>query len=117
MGETFPVLDQTGRDRIHRVGGHSLWQRMVEMFLANAPARMAGLDDLTDLKAVEQAAHSLKSSAGNLGATRLQHIAGQIEQAAGAGDAKAAATLCAEARSVYEDTRVELEREQGGNGK
>lgn len=114
MVENQPILDPGGGDRIRRVGGESLWHRMVEMFLANAPARMAGLDDGSDLKTMEQAAHSLKSSAGNLGASRLQYIAERIEVAAGAGDSDACAELCAEARRVYDDTRQALERERGG---
>ena len=113
MADSEPILDQTGSDRIRRVGGDALWHRMVEMFLANAPARMAGLDDTADLKAVEQAAHSLKSSAGNLGATRLQYMAERIELAALAGDLDACVALCADVRVVYEDTRAALERERG----
>lgn len=76
------LLDESAFARLHRIGGKELVGKMIDIFLKNAPQRIAtarkGEKD-GDLKVVEQAMHSLKSSAGNLGAVELQHLAAQIE--------------------------------------
>lgn len=88
------VLDRAAATRLHRIGGTRLLQGMIELFLEHAPARLAAADAALaagTLGEAERAWHSLKSSAGNLGAVRLQAAAGQAEAAAAAGDGAAAA--------------------------
>jgi two-component system, sensor histidine kinase and response regulator len=69
------------------LGGLSFMHDMVDLFLETTPPRLqAARAALVERKldAVEQAAHSLKSSAANLGADEVQELAGTIEQLAAA---------------------------------
>ena len=82
--------DPAALARIHRIGGDKLVGKIVALFLENAPQRLqAALDaaDRGDVAAVEQAVHSLKSSAGNVGATRVQELAATAEELAEKGEA------------------------------
>lgn len=89
------VLDPAALARLDRLGGERLVRRMVELFVELGEVRVAAAREglaSGDLDAVERAAHSLKSSAGNLGAGRLQAVAERVETraeragGAGAGD-------------------------------
>jgi two-component system sensor histidine kinase/response regulator len=75
-------FDPTALEMLRRVGKDVLVARMVGMFVANAPARLAAMRaavDSSDSDGVVRAAHSLKSSAGQLGAIRLQGMLAAIE--------------------------------------
>lgn len=78
------LLDATAITRLIRIGGVALAKQMIELFLQHGPERMAHAEAghaVGDMKAIEHASHSLKSSAGNVGATRLQHAAAAVENA------------------------------------
>ena len=78
-------LDGAALERLHKLGGTELVQRMVEIFLENVPKRMADARDgfeAGDLEAVERGVHSMKSSAGNVGATTLMQLAETAEDLA-----------------------------------
>lgn len=75
--------------RLHGLGGDTLVDKMIVAFLANASLNVdAACAALAwrDADGVERAAHSLKSSAANLGAVRLQELARSAEQGASIGD-------------------------------
>ena len=78
------ILDQSALDRLRDWGGEKLLRQMIRLFLENAPARMAqireGLSE-GDVKESEKGAHSLKSSAANVGALRVRDIAANMERA------------------------------------
>jgi HPt (histidine-containing phosphotransfer) domain-containing protein len=83
-----PVLDGTALERLRRLGGPDLVRRLVELYLANGPERMRSLSDGAaegDADRVERGAHTMKSSAGNLGAVRLQRTAEALEASAAEG--------------------------------
>lgn len=70
---------------LRRVGGEALVAEMIELFLADAPARMGRLRDAlaaADPGGVAAAAHSFRSSCGNLGAERCRSACERIELAA-----------------------------------
>lgn len=74
---------------LHRVGGEKLVRKMTALFFQNAPERLAEIQQslsLEDRSAGERAAHSLKSSAGQLGAIKLQQLCDGIENALHAAD-------------------------------
>ena len=76
----------------------SLIADMVEMYLADVPPRIAAMQAAHrsgDAKALASAAHALKGSASNLGASRLSAICKVIE-AAGNADQLADATAALE---------------------
>jgi HPt (histidine-containing phosphotransfer) domain-containing protein len=83
------VLDDAAIERLTRIGGATLVVQMIRLFLEHGPQRLAQTDagqSTHDLRAIEHGAHSLKSSAGNLGAVRLQHAAAAVEQATESAD-------------------------------
>lgn len=93
------VLDPAAFARLERIGGAGLVRRMCETFLGFAPGRRAALEaarGAADWAAAADAAHALKSSAGNVGAERLRELAQRAELAAGASDQVALAALSPE---------------------
>jgi HPt (histidine-containing phosphotransfer) domain-containing protein len=80
-----PALDPAAIERLHRLGGTKLVRGMIESFMTYAPTRMQAAHDAlaaNDLEQIRQAAHALKSSAGNLGASMLQETCRTLEVAA-----------------------------------
>lgn len=80
-----PMLDPKAIERLHRIGGDNLVRSMMTSFIENAAARMAAARagaQSGDARAVSDAAHALKSSAGNVGATSLQMVAQKVEREA-----------------------------------
>ena len=78
-----PILDPSAVERLSRIGGNRLVHAMVGSFLENGAARIQSARDAAaagDAQGVSDAAHALKSSAGNLGATTLQLTAQKVER-------------------------------------
>jgi two-component system sensor histidine kinase/response regulator len=71
-----------GLRTLDRKGGPSRFGRVVSRFAEIAPSLLAAIHDTceqNDVEALWRAAHSLKSSAGALGATRVAQRCGEIE--------------------------------------
>jgi PAS domain S-box-containing protein len=84
---------------------------LIDKFMQEVPARLRALDEALrsrDGGAAARAAHSLKGSAGVLGARPMAAAALRTEEAALAGDIEAAAEICAMLRDEYERVRVWL---------
>ena len=85
---TPDVIDVAALERLQRIGGSGLARQMIALFLEQGTARvqqaLAAVSD-SDAAGVERAAHALKSSAGNVGASRLQRMAEEAESAAEGG--------------------------------
>jgi HPt (histidine-containing phosphotransfer) domain-containing protein len=78
-------IDMRALERLRKLGGNELLAKMVSLFTSQAePGVREAATALSsgDFDGVQRAAHSLKSSAGNLGAQKVQDIADQIEQLA-----------------------------------
>lgn len=79
------VIDPQALARLREWGGEKLAAQMVRLFLKNSGSRMdqirGGIDG-GDVDQAERGAHSLKSSAANIGAERLRILATQVEAAA-----------------------------------
>lgn len=80
------VLDQQVLNRLRmmqRPGAPSILQKVIDIYLNNSPAL---IDDIRtavfnkDIDALTRAAHSLKSSSANLGASRLSELCRSLEQ-------------------------------------
>jgi HPt (histidine-containing phosphotransfer) domain-containing protein len=107
----MPVLDTTAIERLRKLGGNALLARMIDLFFEIAPKRVQAAADAAaahDLHAVERAAHSLKSSAGNLGAERLRHVAEQLEAAAAQADDTAVTELVLRLREALDEAATQL---------
>ncbi len=92
-----PVLDPAAVVRLQRLGGDKLLRQMIRLYLENCQERLAqidsGLTDGGDLEETKRGAHSLKSSAANVGALRVSEAARELEAAAGGGDRERCRTL------------------------
>jgi HPt (histidine-containing phosphotransfer) domain-containing protein len=81
----YQDLDHTVLEKMRNLGGDKFIGELIDLFLEHVPKKLeealAG-EKSGDLDAVERAVHSIKSSAGNLGAINIQYLAGQIEQLA-----------------------------------
>jgi HPt (histidine-containing phosphotransfer) domain-containing protein len=70
-------------ERLRKLGGDEFVKQMIDLFLDYtetkiADARKAGAAG--DLAALAKAVHPIKSSAGNIGANRVQELAARLEQ-------------------------------------
>jgi HPt (histidine-containing phosphotransfer) domain-containing protein len=86
---TQPLVDAAHVDHLTTRWGGAFTARMISLFLTQSETRTAAIAsgrEAGDLRAIEQAAHSLKSSAGNLGAGPLMALCQEVETAAGQGD-------------------------------
>lgn len=93
---TADVIDPAAVERLRRIGGGDLARQMIALFLEHGTGRVeraTAACSSGDAAGVEREAHGLKSSAGNVGAVRLQRIAEDAESAAGSGDLSALSAL------------------------
>ena len=78
-------LDSAAIAKLHQLGGQKFVADMIDLFYQYAPQRFAAARasaETGDLQAIEKAVHALKSSAGQIGARRVQNLATQIERLA-----------------------------------
>ena len=103
--------------RLHRLGGDKLVCKIIEIFLRNAPQRLEAAlrgENNGDLKTIERAVHSLRSSAANVGAVTLQKLAGQIEELAEDGEWTSIPERLRELETVYYRVAARLKNEMKG---
>ena len=86
--KSVKTLDKSALVNLYNIGGKDFLLRMIDNFMAQSPKRIesgrASLE-IGDMKAIHLIAHSLKASAGNLGATKVQETAERIEEMASIG--------------------------------
>lgn len=110
---TLTLLDEAAVDRLREWGGSALVARMIDLFIELGPERLSQIRSGSangEPEAVERAAHSLKSSAANLGAERLRAHAAELEAAAMARRSGEIEPLVASLEDTYETTVTELRR-------
>ena len=106
------IIDPQALDRLREWGGDKLAAQMVRLFLKNSGTRMDQIRtgaDRGDLEEAERGAHSLKSSAANIGAELLRTLATRMESAALDGDAEGAKELLPELEAAYANAMQELQ--------
>lgn len=82
------LIDSDAISRLRDFGGDKLLRGMIDLFVQNAPGKAAAARaalDAGDASALRAALHGLKSSAGQLGATTVQHACAAGETLAGGG--------------------------------
>ena len=112
-----PVLDESALDRLREWGGDKLLGQMIGLFLANAPVRMAQIrrgSETGDVAEAEKGAHSLKSSAANLGATRVRELCAEIERSAAEGDGNRVNELLPSIEAAFADAIATLKTVKEG---
>lgn len=107
------VIDPAAIDRLREWGGDKLVRQMIRLYMENARVRLGQIDEGLapggDIATTEQGAHSLKSSAANVGATRVNRLAAELEDLSGNGDASAAEPLRERLRTAVDEADVALE--------
>ena len=111
MGKEFDALDISALERLRKLGGDALLSRMVDLFISHAEPAIeeasAGAAS-GDFEAVRRAAHSLKSSAGNLGAQHVQRLADTIEQTVEHHNVAELNELMASLKNAYAEAKTQL---------
>lgn len=100
------MLDPSAIKRLEDWGGPALVEKMVALFLETSEDRITQLrQGLADhsLDDAERAAHSLKSSAANVGATRLHQVSATLESRLSEKDVAGALTLVGELETAHRD--------------
>jgi HPt (histidine-containing phosphotransfer) domain-containing protein len=108
-------LDKAAIARLRKLGGEKFLGDMIELFFQYAPQRLAAARagaQAGDLGAVEKAVHPLKSSAGQIGALRVQDLAMQIEKLAMNKQADAIQPLLPQLEEAITQVGPLLERER-----
>lgn len=110
-GPVESLLDPEALSRLKRMGGTKLVRRMVGLFMQHAGKHVESLRTTRGCAShsqVKMAAHSLKTSAGILGARRLLQVATDTESAATNEETKRVRVLTAELCSEYDRTAKHL---------
>lgn len=87
MGDYVQIIDNSVVEELISLGEDGdpeLLLDLIEMFAADAPSKVQAVHDglaNQDLETIERAAHSLKGSSGNLGATKLQIACDRMQTA------------------------------------
>jgi HPt (histidine-containing phosphotransfer) domain-containing protein len=114
MNQEAPI-NSAAIDRLVKLGGQKFALDMMNLFASYGgqkvgearQARHAG-----NLKALAEAVHPLKSSAGNVGATRVQMLAETIETLAVSGNAEPAVAQLNELERAFVEAVAGLESER-----
>ncbi len=111
------VLDQQVIASLRELSGEdepSLFAELVQLFLEDTPDRIHQLSEAleaNDAHSLERAAHALKSSAANLGASTLSGLFREIESVGRSQQLERAAALIQESRQEYERVQHALQAE------
>ena len=107
-----PVFRRSALEMLKRLGGDKLVSDVIDVFTANAPrlifAARAGAE-ANNGDAVARSLHSLKSSAGQLGAARMQQLCAKGEMLASHGAIAQLLPLVLDLDAAYEGARVHLD--------
>ena len=108
------VLDPEVLAGLRKLGGAGLFRELCEVFLGDAEARLEALKEAAevgDAETVERTAHTLKGSAGNMGARKMAETCTRLQDAASAGDLSGVPVLLEQLRKDYGRVRPALEAE------
>jgi HPt (histidine-containing phosphotransfer) domain-containing protein len=84
-----PLIDEAALERLRGFGGNKLLSGMIELFVRNAPTKVAEARealDCGDAAALRAALHGLKSSSGQLGAASVHDACVSGEELASRGE-------------------------------
>jgi HPt (histidine-containing phosphotransfer) domain-containing protein len=111
VNDTPFFIDPAAIARLERIGGVKLARDLIAMYVELGPQRISAFRSAVqagDAAAVERATHTLKSTAGNLGAVQLQQTAQQMETMAAEGSIDNEVARKLEAQ--YEQTVTALQK-------
>jgi HPt (histidine-containing phosphotransfer) domain-containing protein len=111
------IIDPRAHERLKEWGGDKLAGQMVRLFLKNSGTRMDQIRvgaESGDLDEAERGAHSLKSSAANIGAEVVRTYATRVESAALEKDLDQVRRLLPELETAFSGAMAELETIEKG---
>ncbi len=112
-------IDLQALERLKEWGGDKLAGQMVRLFLKNSGTRMdqirKGATE-ADADESERGAHSLKSSAANIGAERVRALATQVESASLENDVERVRRILPDLEAAYSSAIDQLEQIEQGMG-
>lgn len=111
------IIDPDALERLREWGGDKLVGQMVRLFLKNSGRRMDQIRvgaSSGPISEAEQGAHSLKSSAANIGAERVRTLTSEIETAAVEEDVDAVSQLLGDLEPAFAAVIAELESIEKG---
>jgi two-component system, sensor histidine kinase and response regulator len=95
-----------------------LLTELVELFLSDVSSRLANLREAVeggDAQSVEQIAHALKGSCGNMGVSRMAAACSELQEVGASGDLARARELLEWTEAEFERVRPMLEAETAGS--
>ena len=111
-----PVLDPAVLETLRKLtppGEPDVLTEVLRIFLDEGPARVARLRNAwtaRNIEEVHRSAHSLKGSAGNIGARRLHAVCSQLDEIGESRDLDAAAALVAALDAEFDKVVTEIRR-------
>ncbi|MFN0243083.1 MAG: ATP-binding protein [Planctomycetota bacterium] len=108
------VIDMKVIQALKELGGADdprLIYELIDIFLDDAPVQMQRIEQglaTQDIKSVERAAHTLKSSSANIGALALSSVCKQIEESARKQDVDAVKPLVSTSVQKLDEVKVAL---------
>lgn len=109
----LPLIDSAQMDRLHEWGGKELQTKMADLFLTHAKERMDQIREglsTSQPETAETGAHTLKSSAGNVGAQRVQRLAQEAETLAEEGNLEGIQSLLPNLEKAFDEACVALKQ-------
>jgi HPt (histidine-containing phosphotransfer) domain-containing protein len=112
----IPVLDPAVLESLRQLtppGEPDVLKEVLQLFLDDVPARVERLRSAWqggDAVAVQRAAHSLKGSAGNIGAADLLGVCRQLDELGRSGDLSKAAPLVTALDAEFSRVQFEIKR-------
>jgi HPt (histidine-containing phosphotransfer) domain-containing protein len=108
------IIEPEVLEKLRQLGGDELLSEMVALFTSHAESMIGKAVrgyEIGEPKMLRHAAHSLKSSAGNLGAVRLQALAEKIEILMDSSDLRSIRPALAELQDAYAAAKSRLAEE------
>lgn len=109
------MADHVDREYLERMksdlGGGDILSDLIDIFLEEGPKHLDTMERALEEDAPDDlriAAHTMKSSAGQLGAKGLSELAEELEEIGDTGDISDADEKVAKARRVFEAVEAEL---------
>ena len=113
---TGDSIDRDVFQRLNQLGGNKLTDGLIQMYLSRTPEKIQiiqqGIDD-TEFGKIENVAHTLISSAGNLGGMLVSKLSAKIEAAAMARDLTTITQVFPALTEADQEFREYLEQETG----
>jgi HPt (histidine-containing phosphotransfer) domain-containing protein len=109
---SVPDVDPVAIERLYKWGGTRLVRIAIQLFLEHSLERIGHLSTALaarDLEAIRRGAHSMKSTAAQLGLEGLRMLATALEQAAENSDYDVVEQLAPSLEPLYLQARVYLE--------